>query len=77
MDAGLAGRAMTGATTPQSLVLRGTPAELAAYNGQVLNGVARRGKFLVFSFARDRIIVNAMLTGRLGFAVPGQSNGRR
>jgi formamidopyrimidine-DNA glycosylase len=71
LDAGLAGRAMTGASTPQSLVLRGTPNELAAYEGQVLNGVARRGKFLVFSFARDRIIVNAMLTGRLGFAVPG------
>ena len=33
--------------------------------------VTRRGKFLVFAFARDRIIVNAMLTGRLGFAVAG------
>ena len=52
-------------------MLRGTPAELAAYRGQVLNGVARRGKFLVFDFERDRIIVNAMLTGRLGFALPG------
>lgn len=70
LDAGLAGRPLTGASTPQSLVLRGTPAELAAFNGQVLNEVSRRGKFLVFRFDRDRIIVNAMLTGRLGFAAP-------
>lgn len=71
LDAGLAGRPQTGATTPQSLVLRGTPAELAAFNGQLLQSVARRGKFLVFEFDRDRIIVNAMLTGRLGFAPLG------
>ncbi|MEX2548402.1 MAG: DNA-formamidopyrimidine glycosylase family protein [Chloroflexota bacterium] len=70
LDAGLAGRPLTGASTPQSLVLRGTPTELAAFNGQVLNEVSRRGKFLVFGFDRDRIIVNAMLTGRLGFAEP-------
>jgi formamidopyrimidine-DNA glycosylase len=71
MDAGLAGRPLVAASTPQSLVLRGTPAELDAFHGQVLRGVSRRGKFLLFDFARDRIIVNAMLTGRLGFAQPG------
>ena len=71
LDAGLSGRPLTAATTPQSLVLRGTPAELAAFNGQVLESVERHGKFLVFEFTRDQIIVNAMLTGRLGFAVPG------
>jgi len=71
LDAGLAGRPMTGATTPQSLVLRGTPAELAAFSGQVLASVTQRGKFLVFQFSRDQMIVNAMLTGRLGFANPG------
>ena len=71
LDAGLAGRPLTAATTPQSLVLRGTPAELAAFNGQVLVSVERHGKFLVFDFARDQIIVNAMLTGRLGFAEAG------
>jgi len=70
LDAGLVGRPMLGATTPQSLVVRGTPAELAEFKGQVLNSVARRGKFLVFEFERDRMVVNAMLTGRLGFAVP-------
>ena len=35
LDAGLAGRPLQDATTPQSLVVRGTPAELAALNGQV------------------------------------------
>src|SRR2546430_828867 len=69
-DAGLSGRPLTGATTPQSLVVRGTPAELAAFNGQMLQKVARRGKFLVFDFERDRMIWNLMLTGRAGFAVP-------
>ena len=43
-----------GANTPQSLVLRGTPAELAGFNGQVLTSVTRRGKFLLFDFERDR-----------------------
>jgi formamidopyrimidine-DNA glycosylase len=70
LDAGLVGRPVTAARTPQSLVLRGTPAELAAYKGQALKGVARSGKFLVLDFARDRIVINAMLTGRLGFAEP-------
>ena len=71
LDAGLVGRRLKSASTPQSLVLRGTPAELSAFNGQALRSVARRGKFLIFEFERDRIIVNAMLTGRLGFAEPG------
>ncbi|MGI8928959.1 MAG: DNA-formamidopyrimidine glycosylase family protein [Candidatus Limnocylindrales bacterium] len=70
LDAGLAGRPLIKATTPQSLVLRGTPAELAAYEGQVLREVSRRGKILVLRFDRDQIVVNAMLTGRLGFAMP-------
>src|SRR6187401_2150854 len=71
LDAGLAGRPLVNAATPQSLVLRGTQQELAAFNGQVLGGVERHGKFLVFDFARDQMIVNAMLTGRLGFAPIG------
>lgn len=71
LDAGLVGRAQISASTPQSLVLRGTPAELKALNGQALRSVTRRGKFLDFEFERDRMIVNAMLTGRLGFAEPG------
>ena len=71
LHAGLTGRAVIAAATPQSLVLRGTPAELAALRSQALETVTRRGKFLVFQFERDRIVINAMLTGRLGFAAPG------
>jgi formamidopyrimidine-DNA glycosylase len=71
LDAALTGRAVIGTTTPQSLVLRGTPAELKALGGQELIDVRRRGKFLTFRFERDRLVVNAMLTGRIGLAAPG------
>ena len=55
----------------QPLVMRGTPAELEALRGQRLLSVAQRGKFLTFQFERDRIVINPMLTGRLGLGVPG------
>ncbi len=55
----------------QSLVMRGTAAELAALEGQTLVSVRRRGKFLVVQLERDRIVMNLMLTGRLGMAAPG------
>lgn len=71
LDVALAGRPVTSGATPQSLVLRGTPAELAALAGQHLLEVQRRGKFLTFAFERDRLVINAMLTGRLGLAAPG------
>lgn len=69
--AGLVGRPLAAAATPESLVVRGTPAELAGFEGQPLRSVTRRGKFLTFAFERDRIVVNPMLTGRMGFAAPG------
>lgn len=71
LDTALSGRRLVVASTPQSLVLRGTPAELAALHGQALIQVTRRGKFLTYAFERDRLVVNAMLTGRLGLARPG------
>lgn len=71
LDEALVGRRMTGAKVPQTLVLRGTPAELTAFDGELLLSVRRRGKFLVFDFERDRIVFNPMLTGRLGLAVAG------
>ncbi len=71
LHAGLAGRRLRDARVPQSLVLRGTPAELRAFTGQQLLSVTRRGKFLTFDFEQDRMILNPMLTGRLGFAMPG------
>lgn len=71
LDTALSGRPFAGGTTPQSLVLRGTPAELGAFEGQALLEVVRRGKFLVFRFERDRLVFNPMLTGRLGLAPAG------
>ena len=71
LDAALSGRPLVAATTPQSLVLRGTPAELTALTGQQLVDLQRRGKFLTLRFERDQLVINAMLTGRLGLAPPG------
>ncbi len=70
LDAGLSGRRVHDWRTPQPLVVRGTPAEMAALTGQLLIDVSRRGKFLDLRFERDRIVINAMLTGRLGLAPP-------
>ena len=71
LDEALAGRTMVGSKIKESLVLRGTSAELEALEGQLLTSIRRRGKFLVFQFERDRIVFNPMLTGRLGLAVAG------
>ncbi len=70
-QAALAGRTIVASEAPQTLVVRGTPTELAALSGQTLQSVTRRGKFIVLQLDRDRIIVNAMLTGRLGLGAPG------
>jgi len=70
-QAALAGRRVLGMDVPESLVMRGTPAEQTALTGQTLKAVTRRGKFIVLDFERDRIVINAMLTGRLGLAAPG------
>jgi formamidopyrimidine-DNA glycosylase len=69
--AALGGRAIAGWHVTQPLVLRGTSAELDALVGQPLERVEQRGKFLTFQLGRDRVVINAMLTGRLGLGVPG------
>jgi formamidopyrimidine-DNA glycosylase len=69
--AALAGRSVLRATAPAPLAVRGTPAELAACVGQSLTTVRRQGKFILFDLERDRIAINAMLTGRFQLAVPG------
>ncbi len=71
LDTALAGRTVAAAEVPQSLVLRGTSAELDALRGQSLKRLSRRGKFLVLELERDRAIINPMLTGRLGLAGAG------
>jgi formamidopyrimidine-DNA glycosylase len=70
----LTGRSIVRAEAPAPLAVRGTPAELAALAGQRLRRVHRRGKFILFDLDRDRIAVNAMLTGRFQLAAPGDKN---
>ena len=70
LHAALAGRSVERAESPAPLAVRGTPAELQALVGQRLVRVRRRGKFILFELARDRIAINAMLTGRLQLAAP-------
>ena len=65
------GRSIVRAEAPAPLAVRGTPAELQALVGQELRGVRRRGKFIVLDLERDRIAINAMLTGRFQLAAPG------
>jgi formamidopyrimidine-DNA glycosylase len=69
--AALAGRSIVRAEAPGPLSLRGTPSELASLIGQRLAAVRRRGKFVTFELERDRVVVNAMLTGRFQLAAPG------
>jgi formamidopyrimidine-DNA glycosylase len=70
LHAALAARPLIAATAPAPLAVRGTPAELAGCVGQRLDRVSRRGKFVTFELDRDRIAVNAMLTGRFQLAAP-------
>jgi formamidopyrimidine-DNA glycosylase len=68
--AALRTRPITAAVAPGPLAVRGTPDELASLVGQTLDGVQRRGKFLLFDLSDDRIVVNPMLTGRFQLASP-------
>jgi formamidopyrimidine-DNA glycosylase len=66
--AAMSGRPLAGVESPGPLTVRGTPRELDALVGQRLDRFYRRGKFLWLEFERDRIAINAMLTGRLQLA---------
>jgi formamidopyrimidine-DNA glycosylase len=66
----LAGRPVVGAQAPGPLAVRGTPAELAALEGQRLVDIRRRGKFLLAELDRDRVVFSPMLTGRFQLAAP-------
>lgn len=70
LHAALAGRSLEDASTPDPLVVRGTPAELAAMLGHRLERVRRQGKFLFVELDVGRIVFNPMLTGRFQLAAP-------
>ena len=72
LHAALTGRSIERAEAPAPLAVRGTPAELAGLVGQRLRHVHRRGKFILFELERDRIAINAMLTGRFQLAAPDE-----
>ena len=71
VHAALSGRSVVRAEAPAPLAVRGTPAELAGLVGQGLVRVRRRGKFIILELDRDRLAINAMLTGRFQLAAPG------
>jgi formamidopyrimidine-DNA glycosylase len=70
LHAALAGRSLVRADTPDALVVRGTPAELAALVGTRVERVRKQGKFLFVELDRGRIVFNPMLTGRFQLALP-------
>jgi formamidopyrimidine-DNA glycosylase len=67
----LSGRPIEAASATAPLAIRGTPQELVALAGQRVTAIRRRGKFLVISLDRDRVIISPMLTGRFQLASPG------
>jgi formamidopyrimidine-DNA glycosylase len=75
--AGLAGRALRSLDVRHPFVLRATPPEVEALRAQELRSVRRRGKFVVFSFERDRLVANAMLTGRFRMSPAGTAPKKR
>jgi formamidopyrimidine-DNA glycosylase len=69
-DAALAGRSLAEASTPEPLVVRGTPGELDGLVGHPLERIRRLGKFLIVELDAGRIVFNPMLTGRFQLARP-------
>ncbi len=74
--AALEGRPVTAFRIVDPLVLRATPDQAASLVGQVLEGVGRRGKHLVFRLERQDIWAAPMLSGRFGLAAPGAARPR-
>jgi formamidopyrimidine-DNA glycosylase len=66
----IARRRIVRATATAPLAVRGTPSELGALQGQRVDAIRRRGKFLLVELERDQVAVNPMLTGRFQLASP-------
>jgi formamidopyrimidine-DNA glycosylase len=74
--AALEGRPVTTIRMVEPLVLRATPDQAAELAGEVLQGVARRGKNLVFRLERHDIWASPMLSGRFGLVAPSAAKPR-
>jgi formamidopyrimidine-DNA glycosylase len=70
LHAALAGRRIVSTRAPGPLAVRGTPGELDGLVGQRLESISRRGKFLISSLDRDRVVFSPMLTGRFQLTLP-------
>jgi formamidopyrimidine-DNA glycosylase len=75
------GRKVLEATAPTPILMRATPAELAALKGLVVGPAHRRGKFLLLPFDRggatERVLAaNPMLAGRFWLLDDGSSKVR-
>ncbi len=70
-DACLTGRPIIAVRVTESLVMRATPDQVGSLAGEVLQGVERRGKHLVFRLTTRDVWAAPMLTGRFGIATPG------
>lgn len=75
-DAALGGRPVTAFVASDPLVLRATPVEAAALVGDIVLGVSRRGKHLVFRLERHELWAAPMLTGRFALVAPGTARPR-
>ena len=75
------GREVAEATAPTPILVRATPAEVAALGGSTLGPARRRGKFLLLPFLRDgreeRVLAaNPMLAGRFRLVPDGKDRVR-
>lgn len=76
-----AGRTVRDATAPAPILMRATPAELAALSDTTLGAASRRGKFLLLPFEREgspfRVLAaNPMLAGRFWLLDDGKDKVR-
>jgi len=74
--AALTGRPVTAVRILDPIVLRATSNQTSLLIGQVLRGVGRRGKHLVFRLDRHDVWAAPMLTGRFGLASPNAARPR-
>ena len=81
LAARVTGRTVVEASAPAPILVRATPAELAALAGTTVGAAQRRGKFLLLPFDRDgspfrALAANPMLAGRFWLLPDGSARVR-